>query len=337
MNKIQEGHKTIMRERNYRMDNIRCFLIFCVAFGHLLELFKGDLGLYHAIYAFHMPAFIFITGYFAKFNSRKIAANFIYPYLLFQTLYIIFDAVVLNNGAQIELQYTTPYWLLWYLLTIIFYYLLIPMIESDNKNLRIIIFIGSAIISLLAGFDDSIGRYMSLSRFFTFLPFFVTGYYCGHRICKVDGRKKISAVIKICSLLIFITGIIFVIKSGLITSNMLYGASSYSKSEYSIYIKLLLMIIAAAGILCLLEFIPNRRLALISECGKYTYPVFLFHGFIVRLLKYYGVFKYSLPLNLFMAFVAAVCILTVFGNRWSMKIFNKVCTGNWLFRRSMNK
>lgn len=326
-----------MRERNYRMDNIRCFLIFCVVFGHLLELFKGSLDLYHAIYAFHMPAFIFITGYFAKFNSRKIVANFIYPYLLFQTLYLIFDAVVLNNGAEINLQYTTPYWLLWYLLTIIFYYLLIPMIESDNKKVRTIIVLIAAIVSLLAGFDDSIGRFMSLSRFFTFLPFFIAGYYCGHRICKVDDKKTYSIVIKICSAVIFITGIVYIAKSKFITSNMLYGASSYSKAEYNVYIKFMLMIIAAAGIICLLEFIPNLRLTVISECGKYTYPVFLLHGFIVKLLKYYGVFKYSLPVNLLMAFVVAICILMVFGNKWSMKAFNKVCTGNWLMKRKIIK
>lgn len=322
-----------MRERNYRMDNIRCFLIFCVVFGHLLELFKGSLDLYHAIYAFHMPAFIFITGYFAKFNSRKIVANFIYPYLLFQTLYLIFDAVVLNNGAEINLQYTTPYWLLWYLLTIIFYYLLIPMIESDNKKIRTIIVLIAAIVSLLTGFDDSIGRFMSLSRFFTFLPFFIAGYYCGHRICKVDDKKTYSIVIKICSAVIFITGIVYIAKSKFITSNMLYGASSYSKAEYNVYIKFMLMIIAAAGIICLLEFTPNRRLTVISECGKYTYPVFLLHGFIVKLLKHYGVFKYSLPVNLLMAFVVAICILMVFGNKWSMKAFNIVCTGSYVLKK----
>ena len=43
--------------RNNRMDNIKFFLIFCVVFGHMLELV--DTGVwYKIIYSFHMPAFI---------------------------------------------------------------------------------------------------------------------------------------------------------------------------------------------------------------------------------------------------------------------------------------
>ena len=57
--------------RNNRMDNIKFFLIFCVVFGHMLELV--DTGVwYKIIYSFHMPAFIFVSGYFAQFNRKKI-------------------------------------------------------------------------------------------------------------------------------------------------------------------------------------------------------------------------------------------------------------------------
>ena len=41
----------------------------------------------------------------------------IYPYLVFQTLYVIFANQVLEKDA--DMQYTTPYWLLWYLFAII--------------------------------------------------------------------------------------------------------------------------------------------------------------------------------------------------------------------------
>ena len=68
-----------MRQRDYKMDNIRFFLIFCVLLGHFLELFVGAFSsdLYKIIYSFHMPAFLFLTGFFARFNRRKIVLKLI--------------------------------------------------------------------------------------------------------------------------------------------------------------------------------------------------------------------------------------------------------------------
>ena len=59
--------------RKYRFDNIKFILITLVVFGHFLELIDGQTAnnLYRIIYLFHIPAFIFITGYFAKFNPSK--------------------------------------------------------------------------------------------------------------------------------------------------------------------------------------------------------------------------------------------------------------------------
>ena len=104
--------------RNNRMDNIKFFLIFCVVFGHMLELV--DTGVwYKIIYSFHMPAFIFVSGYFAQFNRKKIISVLVYPYILFQCLYLLFDAVLIKqNLALLKIQFTTPYWLLWYLVEI---------------------------------------------------------------------------------------------------------------------------------------------------------------------------------------------------------------------------
>ena len=50
--------------RNYRMDNIRCILIFLVVFGHMLTWIPKADTPYRIIYLFHMPAFLFLTGYF---------------------------------------------------------------------------------------------------------------------------------------------------------------------------------------------------------------------------------------------------------------------------------
>ena len=55
--------------RNGRLDSIKFFLIILVAFGHLIESSnRGDAGtaLYSIIYAFHMPLFVLLSGYFTN-------------------------------------------------------------------------------------------------------------------------------------------------------------------------------------------------------------------------------------------------------------------------------
>src|SRR5690625_7801367 len=77
-------------------DNAKLLLIFLVVFGHLIQPFTGDSKsvqtLYTWIYTFHMPAFIFLAGFFAKGSGNiqyiiKLAKRLIIPYLIFQVMY----------------------------------------------------------------------------------------------------------------------------------------------------------------------------------------------------------------------------------------------------------
>ena len=59
-----------MKQREYFFDNAKFILIFLVVFGHFLRSFIEEseiiYSLYKVIYTFHMPAFILISGFFAK-------------------------------------------------------------------------------------------------------------------------------------------------------------------------------------------------------------------------------------------------------------------------------
>ena len=61
-----------MTKRIYKFDNLKAILIFLVVFGHFLELVEGHKLLYLTIYSFHMPLFLFLSGYFARFDRKKI-------------------------------------------------------------------------------------------------------------------------------------------------------------------------------------------------------------------------------------------------------------------------
>ena len=92
-----EGLVVKVKERSLLFDNIKTVLIILVVLGHALEeiSLEHEYGIIRAcIYSFHMPAFIFISGYFsggggyAK-ESKKIIVNCGIPYFIFNTIYVI--------------------------------------------------------------------------------------------------------------------------------------------------------------------------------------------------------------------------------------------------------
>ena len=166
-------------ERNYRMDNLKCLLIFAVVFGHMLELFMGKNDsfkvIYLVIYSFHMPLFAFISGVFARFSPEKIRNHLIYPYVVFQILYLLFANSVLEKEA--EVQFTTPYWLLWYLFASIAWNLLLPLVQGSGFTWKKKAAVLSAafLAGILIGFDNKAGYYLSFSRIVEFFPYFLLG------------------------------------------------------------------------------------------------------------------------------------------------------------------
>lgn len=160
--------------RDARFDNLKGILIFLVVFGHLLELVGGPAAawLYRLIYSFHMPAFVFCSGWFARFDAARFFRRLLYPYLVYQTLYLLFDRLVLHGDAP--LQYTTPYWLLWYLFSMMLWTLLLPLIDGVKSPKAALLACLAA--ALASGFDPTIGYNMSLSRTLVLLPFFAAGH-----------------------------------------------------------------------------------------------------------------------------------------------------------------
>lgn len=294
------------------MDNIRFLLMFLVLLGHSLELFQGDARdlLYRVIYTFHMPAFLFLTGCFARFDGKKLLRHFVLPYIILQALYLAFQALILKGEAAVTFQFTTPYWLLWYLLAVCFYYLLIPILDCfRGSGAVILITVG---LSLLAGFDDSIGYYLTLSRFFVFLPCFTAGYCLARgRLPMVKSRKG-RALLSAAAAAGILLSIFWVWRSG-VTNNVLYGSYSYAKLGYGPGERMILLAAAGCWILGLFLWMPRIRIPLITFLGRNTFFVFAAHGFIIRLEQKYGVFRYSQGINMLLAVLNALGIYLILG------------------------
>lgn len=330
--------------RNYKMDNIKSLLIFFVVFGHFLELalgWKQNQLVYTLIYSFHMPVFIFISGYFSKFNPEKIVRNMIYPYLLFQVLYLLFDKHILLNESF--MQFTQPYWILWYLLGMIFWNLLIPFIDTDSTKKMIRNIAIAFLLSILVGMDKTVGYYISLSRILVFFPFFLMGYYMKNSPLSLEKSmkstffKRFHIPIRIGALFLVVVSVLYCYYNNKwLRPNWFYGADSYIATESTFYIRILFFVIAVFWILFFLLFIPNIKIPIVSNIGKNTMPIYLIHGFILR---YIGKKQWveQITHKDFIFFIATVGILLFFSNKYVVKVLSPFLHLKKIERKKRNK
>lgn len=312
--------------RMYGFDNLRGLLIILVVFGHLLEIcgsFPGAGFLYRTIYSFHMPAFLFLTGYFARFDRKKIVFGLLLPYVLFQTVYIMFDRWTL--GEDTALQFTTPYWILWYLMASILYHLLLPMYDTADQDLQRLCLAVTFTLSLLAGFDDTVGYRLTLSRFLVFQPWFLLGYYSRRSgwieamTSRLTGRKYMKLLLA--GAVCFLSGVMHLLS---FRSEILYGAHPYGTLVYGplerSFAGVTALVWIGFGCLVLLPWL-DRRLPVLTELGQNTLPVYLLHGFVVRYLQRCCPDWLGNPI---LVLPVGVLILAVFGNPFVGGIFRNI-------------
>lgn len=218
-------------------DNLKAFLMLCVIAGHLMEVCtagKAGLPLYRVIYSFHMPVFMLISGFFGTFRIQRLL-KMGGLYLVFQVLYQVVVQVILRHISlsSLSFSFTTPYWLLWYLLVMIYDTCLIPLLDRVKGGGQLSVLAGSVLLSLLAGCCPRIGYYLSASRFFYFLPFFIGGFYLRKRYESVaSAAKALSSPGRVLVLLsgaACMLAAVWLCLRGPFTAKMMYGSYGYFK------------------------------------------------------------------------------------------------------------
>ncbi len=160
-------------------DNARFACIVLVVLGHAIQRLTYDsdiaMALYLVIYAFHMPAFALISGYFSKSDppSRRqmarVITDILVPYVIFEGLWTLTKLVV---EGQANPDITQPSWTLWFLLALGIFRVILPYLALLRWPLA-----WALGISIIAGYLPSIDSTLSLARTLGFLPFFVLGWW----------------------------------------------------------------------------------------------------------------------------------------------------------------
>src|SRR5215203_5161876 len=160
-------------------DNARFACIVLVVLGHAVQRLTYDsdvaLGLYLLIYAFHMPAFAIISGYFSKSDApgrrqmARVITDILLPYVIFEALWTLTKWIV---EGQANPNITQPSWTLWFLLALGIFRLVLPYLALLRWPL-----LWTVVISIGAGYLPNIDSTLSLSRTLGLLPFFTLGWW----------------------------------------------------------------------------------------------------------------------------------------------------------------
>ncbi|MEG8275435.1 acyltransferase family protein [Streptomyces sp. AHA2] len=166
------------KQRDAFFDNAKYLAIVLVAVGHSWEPLRGDSRVidaaYQVVYAFHMPAFIIISGYFSRsFDMRpdrlkRLITGVAVPYVVFETAYSLFKRWM--DDPHHEISLLDPWYLTWFLIALFVWRLTTPIWKAVRRPLPLALG-----LAMLATVSPSIGDDLDLQRLLQFLPFFVLG------------------------------------------------------------------------------------------------------------------------------------------------------------------
>jgi fucose 4-O-acetylase-like acetyltransferase len=276
-----------LKNREYYFDNIKGILIMLVIFGHLIEFSvienKLSKEIYTYIYFFHMPAFILISGFFAKKSLEQIKIKELMlklglPYVIFQTIYLYFH----NSLFDYKFEHTlmTPYWILWFLFSLIFWHILSYIFNQLKYGL-----LYAFVIGVLAGMYNEFGTSFGLSRTLIFFPFF----FLGIKLKKKHFTLIKNNTTKLISVFFLIVFYFFIQNLSFFNYEFLWGSTSYKFNNLSdlrgIIYRTIQYIVALMLIVSLFSLVPRKKL-FISNIGIYTLYIFLLHGFLIKGIQY---------------------------------------------------
>ncbi len=282
------------KTREYLFDNYKVLLIVLVVIGHFIEpCYDQNPFLYElkwGIVAFHMPAFIFISGYFSKKNPslKKLVGSLIIPYFVYEVIYYLVYTFLLDKDT--ELYFTRPKFTLWYLLALFVWRLAAPAVKKIPYYLPV-----SLTAGLLIGLFG-IGNFLSIPRIVFFFPFFLAGMeFDSSWLAKyrnAGGYVGALAILGGFAIYLFTDEY----HRGL-PVKIFYGRYSYEalglEPVEGILIRILCYGISFTLIYLFMLVLPSEKKSY-SYLGERTMAIYIFHGIIYSCVKHESTILHSI-------------------------------------------
>ena len=268
-------------------DNAKMALVTLVVVGHSWTLLPSNVvndQAYDFLYLWHVPAFVFVTGYLSRsfdWTTVRLVAlvrTVVVPYVLFETVLALFRVYV--GHEQLEDLFADPHWPMWYLSALFFWRLSTPIFRPLWGGL--LVAVG---ISLVAGMRA--GDTLDMARILGLLPFFVLGLKATpERLERLRGRRplKVAAGLTLLGLLVAAHW-----TDTWASTEWLYYRSEYGDLEptdtRAVLVRAGLLVLGTVGAWAFLSLVP-RVGGWFARMGSASLVVYLFHGFVVKALQY---------------------------------------------------
>lgn len=232
---------SIMKQENYHFKLLSAVAILAVVAGHCIN--TGGIGIFASwfrAYSFHLPLFMFISGYFYKKVGKgefpsyviKKVKRLIVPLIFYNIIYGIVCMILFSQGFSIGRMISVETFFIrplynqhqyafncpaWFLIPLFVCYMIYPAIDRwsyNSKKKGIVIFLISIIFFVITFEYDKKGNIkyeelkIFLSRTLLLFPFFIFGrlfhLYIEKMIEKIDNKKLITISLFIEFVLIYV-------------------------------------------------------------------------------------------------------------------------------------
>lgn len=329
-------------------DNARFAAIVLVVLGHAVQRLTYDSdaaeALYLLVYAFHMPLFALVAGYFsssAEPTRRRMARVFtdlIAPYAIFETLWTLTQFFV---TGRTNLDPAQPSWTLWFLLALALFRVTLPFLALLRAPL-----VWAVAISVVAGYLPSIDSTFSISRFLGLLPFFTLGWWLReHDVTERFGLLAVRPVrvrVLAAGVLVGAGALAFAFVDTwreVRLGTWFFFVDAYADLDapqwWAGAVRLAIIALALVLMTAFLLLIPRRETRW-TPLGRYTMYVYLLHTFVLYPFRQSGVLRGLEPMWLWipMVVLASVAIAVVLSSRPVRRVFRPLVEPRmpWLFR-----
>ncbi|MFJ8051189.1 acyltransferase family protein [Streptomyces luteogriseus] len=330
------------KQRDAFFDNAKYLAIVLVAMGHAWEPLKGDSRIleaaYQVVYAFHMPAFIIISGYFSRsFDMRpdrlkRLITGVAVPYILFETAYPLFKRVIDNDPHQ-EISLLDPWYLTWFLVALFVWRLTTPIWNLVRWPLPLALG-----LAMLATVTPEIGDDLDLQRVLQFLPFFVLGL-----VMKPEHFHMVrTRAVRIASVPVFAAALAFSWWAVPRMNTAWFYHRDAAQELGAPWWTGPVMVLAMFGCslvltACFFAWVPRRHMWF-TALGAGTLYGYLLHGFLVKAGDYQGWFEASWlhhPTGEILVTALAAAVVTVLCTKPVQRVFRFAMEPKmaWAFKR----
>ncbi|MDK1474410.1 acyltransferase family protein [Streptomyces sp. 549] len=327
------------KPRDPFFDNAKYLTIVLVGIGHAWEPLRSDSraaeALYFALYTFHMPAFIIISGYLSRsFEARpgqikRLVTGVAVPYLVFEIAYTLFMRQIDNPDRPFSLL--SPGYALWFLVALFVWRLTTPIWKVLRWPLPT-----ALAIAALASTGPGIGSELNLQRVLQFLPFFVLGLQLRPEHFQLHRRalRAVAVPVALLTLLFSYWAVPRMNKQWFLRNN----AAQELGVPWWVGVVMTLALFGCALVLtaCFFAWVP-RRATWFTSLGAGTICGYLLHVYPIQMARqfdWYDMAWVDSPLGRVMVTVLAAVMMTVLCTalfRWAFRSVTEP-EMKWAFR-----